>query len=151
MQLISKYSKGIRYLLCAIDLFSKYAWVAPLKDKKYKIWIDQNSEFYNNLFKKFLKENNIDMYSTYNERKSVVAERFIKTLKDKIFKHMIAVSKNVYFHVLDDIVDSCNNTFHKIIGMKPIDIKSDSYAEDNVDSNEKDPKFKVGDRVKISK
>ena len=83
------------------------------------------------------------MYSTY-EGKSVVAERFIK-----IFKHMTAVSKNVFVDVLDDIVDNYNNTFHRIIGMKPIDIKSDSYAECNVDSNEKDPKFKLGDHVKF--
>ena len=106
-----------------IDLFSKYAWVVPLKDKKgtsivhasqkiiseerkpNKIWVDQGSEFYNNSFKKFLKINNIEMYSTYNEGKSVVAERFIRTLKNKIFKHMTAISKNVYFDVLDDIVN----------------------------------------------
>ena len=122
MQSLSKYNKGIKYLLCAIDLFSKYAWVVPIKDKKgtsivnafqkiisegrkpNKIWVDQGGEFYNNLFKRFLKINNIEMYSTYNEGKSVVAERFIRTLKSKIFKHMTAVSKNVYFDVLDDIV-----------------------------------------------
>ena len=108
--------------MCAIDLFSKYAWVVPLKDKRgisivnafqkiisegrkpNKIWVDQGSEFYNNSFKDFLKINNIEMYSTYNEGKSVVAERFIRTLKNKIFKHMTVVSKNVYFDVLDDIV-----------------------------------------------
>ena len=105
MQSLSKYNKGIKYLLCAIDLFSKYAWVVPIKDKKgtsivnafkkiiskerkpNKIWVDQGSEFYNNSFKDFLKIN-IEMYSTYNEGKSVVAERFIRTLKNKIFKHM---------------------------------------------------------------
>ena len=97
MQSLSKYNKGIKYLLCAIDLFSKYAWVVPIKDKKgtsivnafqkiiskerkpNKIWVDQGGEFYNNLFKRFLKINNIEMYSTYNEGKSVVAERFIRT------------------------------------------------------------------------
>ena len=123
MQSLSKYNKRIKYLLCAIDLFSKYAWVVPLKDKRgisivnafqkiiskgrkpNKIWVDQGSEFYNNSFKDFLKINNIEMYSTYNEGKSVVAERFIRTLKNKIFKHMTAVSKNVYFDVLDDIVN----------------------------------------------
>ena len=91
------------------------------------------------------------MYSTYNEGKSVVAERFIRTLKNKIFKHMTAISKNVYFDVLDDIVNKYNNTVHRTIKMKPIDVTSDSYAEYNEDSNEKDPKFKVGDRIKISK
>ena len=91
------------------------------------------------------------MYSTHNEGKSVVAERFIRTLKNKIFKHMTAVSKNVYFDVLDDIVNKYNNTVHRTIKMKPIDVTSDSYAEYNEDSNEKDPKFKVGDHVRISK
>ena len=84
--------------------------------KPNKIWADQGGEFYNNLFKRFLKINNIEMYSTYNEGKSVVAERFIRTLKNKIFKHMTTISKNVYFDVLDDIY---NNTFHKSIKMKP--------------------------------
>ena len=91
------------------------------------------------------------MYPTYNEGKSVDAERFIRTLKNKIFKHMTAVSKNVYFDVLDDIVNKYNNTVHRSIKMKPIDVTSDSYAEYNEDSNEKDPKFKVGDHVRISK
>ena len=91
------------------------------------------------------------MYSTYNEGKSVVAQRFIKTLKNKIYKHMTAISKNVYFDVLDDIVDEYNNTYHKTIKMKPVDIGDDSFAEYNYESNEKDPKFKVGDHVRISK
>ena len=170
MQLISKYNKGIRYLLCVIDLFNKYAWVVPLEDKKgvsivnafqnilsnskkkpNKIWVDQGSEFYNNAFKKWLKDNDISMYSTYNEGKSVVAERFVRTLKNKICKHMTAISKNVYFDVLDDIVDEYKNTYHKTIKMKPIDVKSDSFAEYNEESNEKAPKFKVGNHVQISK
>ena len=94
--------------MCAIGLFSRHAWVVPLKDKKgisfvnafqkiiskgskpNKIWVDQGGEFYNKLFKRFLKINNFKMYSTYNEGKSVVAERFIRTLKNKIFKHIVA-------------------------------------------------------------
>ena len=91
------------------------------------------------------------MYSTHNEGKSVAAERFIRTLKNKIYKHMTAVSKNVYFDALNDIVDKYSNTYNKTIKMKPIDVKSDSFAEYNEDSNEKDPKFKVNDHVKISK
>ena len=136
MQSLSKCNKGIKYLLCAIDLFSKYTWLILLKDKKgtrivngfkkiiaegrkpNKIWTDQGSEFYNNSFKDFLKINNIEMYSTYNEGKSVVAERFIKTLKNKIFKHMTAISKNIYFDALDDIVNKYNNTVHRTIKMK---------------------------------
>ena len=91
------------------------------------------------------------MYSTFNEGKSVVAERFIRTLKNKLFKNMTAVSKNVYFNVLDDIVNKYNNTVHRTIKMELIDLASDCYAECNEDSNEKDPKFHVSDRVRISK
>ena len=91
------------------------------------------------------------MYSTHNEGKSVVAEKFIRTLKNKIYKHMTAISKNVYFHVLHDIVDEYNNTYHKTIKMKPIDLKSYSFAKYNEESNEKDPRFKAGDHVRISK
>ena len=152
-----------------IDLFSKYAWIVPIKDKKVvsivnafqkitsderkpnEIWVDECSEFGNNFFKDFLKINNIEMYSTCNERKFVVAERLIRTLKNKIFKHMTAISKNVYFDVLDDIVNKYNNTVHRTIKMKPIDVTDDSYAEYNEDFNKKDPKFKVGDHVRISK
>ena len=143
MQSLSKYNKGIKYLLCAIDLFSKYAWVVPIKDKKgtsivnafqkiisegrkpNKIWVDQGGEFYNKLFKRFLKINNIEIYSTYNEGKSVVVERFIRTLKNKIFKHTTVISENVYFDVLDDLVNKYNNTVHRTIKMKPIVITSD--------------------------
>ena len=109
IQSLSKYNKGIKYLLCAIDLFSKYAWVVPLKEKRgisivnafqkiiskgrkpNQIWIDQGGEFYKNLFKRFLKINNIEcMYSAHNEGKSIVAERFIWTLKNKIFKRFLS-------------------------------------------------------------
>ena len=111
MQSLSNYNKESKYLLCGIDFFSKYEWVIPIKDKKRtnignafkkiisqgrkpnKTWVNQGSEFYNNSFKDLLKINNIEMYSTYNEGKSVVAERFIRTLKNKIFKHMKAISK----------------------------------------------------------
>ena len=169
MQSLSKYNKGNKYLLCAIDLFSKYAWVFPTKDKKgdsivnafqkiisegrkpSKIWVDQGSEFYNDLFERFLTINNIEMYSTYSEGKSVVAERFIRTLKSKISNHMTAVSKNVYFDLLDDIVNKYNNAVHRSIKMRPIDITPDSYVEYNEGSNKKDLKFKVGDDVRISR
>ena len=149
-------------------MLSKYAWVVPIKDKKgvsivnafkkiiserrkpNKIWVDQGSEFYNNSFKDFLKINNIEMYSTYNEGKSVVAERFIRTLKNKIFKHMTAISKNVYFDVLDDIVDKYNSTVHRTIKMKTIDVTGNSYVECNEDFNKKYPKnILVGDYVRI--
>ena len=129
MQSLRKYNNRIKCSLCAIDLFSKYAWVVPLKDKRgisivnafqkiisegrkpNKIWVDQGSEFYNKSFKDFLKINNIKMYSTYNEGKSVVAERFIRMLKNKIFKHITAISKNVYFDMLDDMLTNTITQF----------------------------------------
>ena len=170
MQLLSKYNKGIRFLLCVINIFSKYALVVPLKDKKgisivkafqiilkqsnkkpNKIWVDKGSEFYNAYFKKWLRDNDIVMYSTHNEGKSVVAERFIKTLKGKIYKYMTSISKNVYTDKLDDIVDEYNNTYHATIKMKPIDVKDNTYINTSKEINNKDPKFKVGDYVRISK
>ena len=170
MQLLSKWNKGTRFLLCVIDIFSKYAWVISLKDKKgvsiatafqsilkqsnrkpNKIWVDKGSEFYNASFKTWLQDYDIAMYSTNNEGKSVVAERFIRTLKGKIYKHMTSKSKNVYIDKLNDIVDKCNNTYHSTIKMKPIGGKDNTYININKETNNKDPKFKVGDRVRISK
>ena len=115
--------------------------------KQNKIWVDQGSEFYNNTFKDFLKINKIDMYSTYNKGKSVVAGRFIRTIKNKIFKDMTAISKNIYFDVLDDIVSKYSNTVHRSIKMKSIDVTGDSCAEYN-ENFKKDPKFKVGDNIR---
>ena len=99
--------------------------------KPNKIWVDQGSEFYNNTIKDFVKINNFEMYLTYNEGKSVAVERFIRTLKNKIFKHVTAISKNVYFDVLNDVVNKYNNKVHKTIKMKPVDFTDDSYAEYN--------------------
>ena len=115
------------------------------------MWVDEGDEFYNNLFKRFLKISNTETHSTYLEGKSVVTERFIRTLKNKIYKHMTAISTNVCFDLLDDFVNKYNNRVHRIIKMKPIDVTSDSYAEYNEDSNVTKPKFKVDDHVRISK
>ena len=149
MQSLSKFNKGFKYILCAIDMFSKYAWVISTKDKKgnsivnafkkiisggqrkpNKIWVDQGNEFY---------------------KKSVVAERFIRTLKNKIYKHMTTFSKNVYIDVLNDIVNRYSNAVHGTIKIKAIDVTNDSYVEYNEYPNKKDPKFKVNDHVRISK
>ena len=113
--------------------------------------VDKGSEFYNAYLKKWLRDNDIVMYSTHNEGKSVVAERFIKTLKSKIHKYMTSISKNVYIDKLDDIADEYNNTYHTTIKMKPIDVKDNTYINTSKEINDKDPKFKVGDRVRISK
>ena len=179
MQSLSKKNKGIKYLLCAIDLFSKYAFVVTLKDKKgisitnafkkiikqstrkpNKIWVDQGGECYNHAFKKWLSDNDIIMYSTFNEGKSVAAERFIRTLKNKLYRHMTATGKNVYYDVLDDIVNEYNNTKHNTIKMKPKDVKNDTTKSSAIarnkrvyidEHNEKSARYNVGDRVRISK
>ena len=91
------------------------------------------------------------MYSTHNEGKSVVAERFVRMLKSKIYKYMTSISKNVYIDKLGDIVDEYNNTYHTTIKMKPIDVKDNTYINTSKEINNKDPKFKVGDRVRILK
>ena len=91
------------------------------------------------------------MYSTHNEGKSVIAERFIKTLKSKIYKYMTLISRNVYIDKLDDIVDEYNNTYHTTIKMKPIDVKDNTYINASKEINKNNPKFKVGDHIRISK
>ena len=170
MQSLSRKNEGIKYLLCAIDLFSKYAFVIPLKDKKgmsivnafnkiikqsnrkpNKIWVDQGGEFYNNVFEKWLSDNDVIVYSMYNEGKSVVAERFIRTLKNKLYKHMTATGKNVYYDLLDDVVNKYNNTKHSTIEMKPIDVGDNNKRVFIDEHNEKHSRFKVGDRVRISR
>ena len=85
------------------------------------------------------------MYSTHNEGKSVVAERCIRTLKDKIYKYMTSISKNAYIDKLDDIVNEYNNTYHRTIKMMHIDVKDNTYINTDKEVNDKDPKFKVGD------
>ena len=98
-----------------------------------------------------LQDNNIEIQSTHNEGKSVVAERFIRTLKNKIYKYMTSISKNVYIDKLDDIVNEYNNTYHRTIKMKPVDVKDNTYIDFEKEVNDKDPKFKVGDYVRTSK
>ena len=155
MQLISKFNKEFRFLLCVIDIYSKCAWVVPLKDKKgvsivnafqsilkksnrkpNKIWVDKGGEFHNRSIKSWLEKNDIEMYSTHNEGKSVVAERFIRTIKNKIYKHMTSISKNMYINKLHDIVHKYNNKKHRTIKMKPIDVKDNTYIDFGKEVNE---------------
>ena len=111
--------------------------------KPNNIWVDKGSEFYNNSFKKWLKDNDIEQYSTHNEGKSVVAERFIKTLKTKIYKYMTSIWENVYIDKLDDVVNEYNNTYHRTIKMKPVDVKNNTYIDPIKEVYDKDPKFKL--------
>ena len=112
--------------------------------------MDEGSEFHNHVFKKWLSENDFIMYSAFNEGKSVVAERFIRTLKNKLHKHMTATGENVYY-VLDDVVNEYNNTKHNTIKMKPKDVKDDNKRVYIDEHNKKSARYNVGDRVRISK
>ena len=148
MQLISKFNKGIRFLLCVIDIYSKNVWVVLLKDEKgititngfqqildelnrkqNKIWVIKGSEFYNRSKQLWLEDNDIDVYSAHNEGKFVVAETFIRVLKNKIFKYMTSLSKNVFTDKLDDIVNKYNKIYRSTMKMKPADVKSSTYID----------------------
>ena len=169
MQLISKFHKVSTFLLCVIDIYSKNAWVIRLKDKKdititnvfqkileesnrkpNKMWVNIGSGFYNRSMKSWLEKNDIEMYLTHNEGKSVIIELFIRTLK-RFYKYMNSASKNVYINNLDDMVNKYNNTYHKTTKMKLVDVKSSTYIDFNKEINSKHSKFKVGDNVRISK
>ena len=160
---------GIKYLLCVIDLFIKYAWVRPLKDKKAKtvlhgfiiiantfksktnkVWVDQGKEFQKSLMQKWLGDIDILMYSTHNEGKLVVVERFIKTLKGKIYKKMTANDNKCYVGYLNKIVDEYNNSYYHSIDKKPIDPDYSALTEE-IESSHQALEFKVGDTVTISR
>ena len=157
------------FLICVIDISSKYAWVIPLKDKKgitisdafqkildefnckpNKIWVDKGSEFHNSSMKSSLKRNTLEIFSTHNEGKSAVTETFIRTLK-KICKYMISILINVYIDKLDHIVNKYKNTYHKTIKMKLVNANSSMYIDVNKENNKVGLKFKVGDNFRISK
>ena len=87
----------------------------------------------------------------HNEENSVITERFIRSLKNKIYNYISSISKNVYIDKLDEIVNKCNNTYHRRIKVKPVDVNPNIYIDFSKKINDKDPKFKIGDIVRISK
>ena len=115
--------------------------------KPNKPWVDKGSEFCNDSFKKWLTDNDIEMYSTHDEEKSVVAERFMRTFKNKIYNHKTVVSKNAYIDKLDNIVNEYNNTHHRTIKVKTTEVKDNTYIDSIKKANDKDCKFKVGDHA----
>ena len=166
----NKFNKGFRFLLCVIDIYSKDAWVIPLKDKKVititnafqeildesnrkpnKIWADKGSEFYNRSMKSFLQDNDVETYSTHNEGKSVLAERFIRTLKNKNCEYMTSISRNVYIDKLDDIFNKYKNTYLSTIKMKPVDVKLNIYINSSKEINDKILNLKLLIFCRISK
>ena len=169
MQLISKFNKKIRFLLCVIDIFTKCAWIIPLKDergitinndfqkvldeskrKPNIIWIDKGSKSYNRTMKSEIEESEIEMYLTHDEGKSFVAGRFIKTSKNEIHKYMTSISKNMYIDKLN-IVNKYNNIYHTTIKKNPSALNQAYILTLNKENNKEGSNFKVGDIVRISK
>lgn len=174
-QNIAKQNKGYKYILTIIDVFSKFAYAIPLKSKSSKevidaftklfisrkpkkLCTDQGSEFTNNLFTKFLKDNNIELYHVYNEGKACVVERFNRTLGEMISKHMTTNKTKNYVNVLQKLIDDYNNKYHSSIKMTPFEASQlenrDKVYENlynNLSTSENKPKFKVGDRVRITR
>ena len=173
MQKFAKLNKGYRYLLTCIDIFSKFVWVIPLKDKKgitikqalQKIfnkrkpkflWTDNGKEFYNKQVQDLLNENNIKLYSTNNsEIKSAVIERFNRTFKNIMYKKFTENNNTIFYNILDELVNNYNNKYHSTIKMSPIE-GSKKINENkikniyNFEKTKKLGKFKIGDRVRIS-
>ena len=178
IQKYSKWNKGIKYSLTVIDVFSKYGWIVPLKDKKTesvslafdtiftkskrkpeKLWTDKGSEFISKHFKDFLKTHNITLYHIQNEEKSSIVERWNKTMKNKMWKMFSANSNTVYWDKLDKLVDDYNNTYHYSIKMTPTEASKKenekqvfaNLYEDEIYLKPKNPKFSLRDKVRISK
>ena len=173
MQKFAKLNKGYRYLLTCIDIFSKFAWVIPLKDKKgitiknalekifnkrkpKFLWTDNGKEFYNKQVQDLLNENNIKLYSTNNsEIKSAVIERFNRTFKNIMYKKFTENNNTIFYNILDKLVNNYNNKYHSTIKMSPIE-GSKKINENkikniyNFEETKKLGKFKIGDRVRIS-
>ena len=171
MQAFTKFNRGAKYLLAVIDVFSKYGWLIPLKDKTgksvasalktifkerkpVKMWVDKGKEFYNKDVKDL-----IELYSTENEEKSSVVERWIRTMKEKMWKYFTANSTNVYINVLPDLVKEYNNNRHSSIKMTPVKASKKEneltvwrnlYPE-HLEIHDIKPKFSVVDKVRISK
>ena len=179
----SKWNKGIRYLLMVIDVFSKFGWIRPLKDKRGQtvadafkdifaerakraparkpkmLWTDKGSEFFNGIMKDLLSKNGIKLYTTENEEKSSVVERWNRTMKEKLFRMFSANNNTIYFDKLDELVDQYNHRFHSSIRMTPAEASKQQNEKkvfanlfgDLIYAKRGRAKFKVGDKVRISK
>ena len=173
MQKFAKLNKGYRYLITCIDIFSKFACVIPLKDKKgitiknalekiFKerkpkfLWTDRGTEFYNKQVQDLLNENNIKLYSTNNsEIKSAVIERFNRTFKNMMYKKFTENNNTIFYNILDELVNNYNNKYHSTIKMSPIEASKKTNEKKikniyNFEKTRKLGKFKIGDRVRIS-
>ena len=158
MQLISKFNKIFRFLSCFIDIFNntfarqrKGITITNIFQKFLKESNCKPNKFYNRSIKSFLQNYNIEMYSTNNELKPVAAEKHISTLKNKVYKYVTSILKNVNIDKLNDIANKYNNSYHETIKMKPVDAKPNTYINSSNAVNDKDPKSKIDDIVRTSK
>lgn len=177
MQTFAKVNKGYRYLLTVIDVFSKFGWIIPLKTKTgavvtqafrhlfktservpTRLWTDKGREFYNKSMKELLEKHHIQLYSTENEEKSSVVERWNRTMKRNMWKYFTANNTHNYINVLSALVNKYNNSYHRSIKTTPtkalnpknfVNVYKALYG--NMKELDTEPRFKVGDRVRISK
>lgn len=176
----AKENRGYKYILAVIDCFSKFAWLSPLKSKSGKdvtsafeniliqdgrkprnLQSDRGKEFYNSFFQKLMKSNKINHYSTFSNMKACMVERFIRTIKNKIWKQFSLQGTYKWITIYEDLVKRYNNTKHRTIKMKPSSVRGKQIEKhllhnvyckrENVLSNRKPPKYQVGDFVRISK
>ncbi len=179
METISSQNDGYKFILCIVDVFSKYAWAVPLKNKNSatvlsavkevvkesgrspeKIWVDKGTEFYNKSFKAWASSKDITIYSTFGDSKSVVVERFIRTLRDLLATKFSAAHSQAWVKMLPSIMNFYNHKYHKTIQMSPIEASDPTnslhvflihQAQRGKRKKPKKPKFHVGDRVRISR
>ena len=178
MQKFSKWNKGYRYLLMVLDVFSKYGWIVPLKNKKgesveagfkkifsegrvpKKLWVDKGTEYYNTDVKNLMKMRGVEIYSTENEEKSSVCERWNRTIKTMMWKQFTIQNNTQYLDILPHIVEKYNNRKHSSIKMTPVEaslkknedqVYMNLYGSLRVAPLKLVPKFSVGDHVRISK
>ena len=172
MQKYSRMNKGYKYIFTNIDIFSKFAWAFPIKSKTIKdikpcfqkifkqrkpkyIWSDQESAFFSKEMLKFFEDHNIKIYYTNSNLKSVIIERFNRSLRELMMKKFVKSNNTVWYNILPELIKTYNNRFHRTIEMKPINVNetNEKYIKNtvyNYDITNKKPKYKINDLVRIS-
>ena len=173
MRAYSRVNRGFHYILTVIDIFSKFAWAVPLKSKSghdltnamksvlnqgrvpKNLHVDQGTEFYNSEHAELMRQRKIHLYSTFSHLKASIIERFNRTIKNKMWKRFSLRGSYAWYDILQELIKEYNNQKHRTIGMKPNDVTKANeavvlrkYKYRHVKTN---PKFKSGDKVRISK